>query len=62
MKKDTLLPKAAKIRQSNYLLNLIKRDHRFIKRRVKPELGFSSFNTARQTLKEYKTMNMIGKS
>ncbi|EDX83041.1 hypothetical protein S7335_219 [Synechococcus sp. PCC 7335] len=41
--------------------NIVEQDHRFIKRRVKPGLGFGSFNTARRTLKGYETMNMIRK-
>ncbi len=37
------------------------RDHRFIKRLVKPGMGFGSFNTARRTLRGYEAMNMIRK-
>ena len=40
---------------------LFRSDHRFIKRRVKPGLGFGSFNTARRTLRGYETMNMVRK-
>ncbi|MEL6320618.1 MAG: IS6 family transposase, partial [Cyanobacteria bacterium J06626_14] len=32
---------------------------RYIKRRIKPGLGFSSFNTAWHTLQGYEVMNMI---
>ena len=39
------------LRQSKYLNNLIEQDHRFIKRLVKPGLGFFSFATAGRTLK-----------
>jgi transposase-like protein len=31
-------------------------NHRFIKRRVNPGLGFFSFNTARRTISGYETM------
>ncbi len=36
-------------------------DHRFVKRRVKPGLGFWSFNTAWRTLRGYEVMNIIRK-
>jgi transposase, IS6 family len=39
----------------------VEQDYRFIKRLVKPGMGFASFNTARRTLKGYETMNMIRK-
>jgi IS6 family transposase len=41
--------------------NIIEQDHRFIKRRVNPGLGFFSFNTARRTISGYETMNIIRK-
>jgi IS6 family transposase len=41
--------------------NIVEQDHRFIKRRVKPGLGFGSFQTAWRTLQGYETMNMIRK-
>ncbi len=61
LKKDEALPKATETRQVKYLNNIVEQDHRFIKRRVKPGLGFGSFNTARRTLKGYEAMNMIRK-
>jgi transposase-like protein len=39
----------------------VEQDHRFIKRLVKPGIGFGSFNTARRTLRGYEAMNMIRK-
>jgi transposase-like protein len=36
-----------KIRQSKYLNNLIEQDHRAIKRRMRPMLGFKTFRCAR---------------
>ena len=39
----------------------IEQDHRFIKRRVKPGLGFFSYITAWRTLQGYEAMNMIRK-
>jgi transposase-like protein len=49
------------LRQSKYLNNLVEQDHRFIKRLVKPGLGFFSFETAGKTLQGYEVMNMIRK-
>jgi transposase-like protein len=49
------------LRQNKYLNNLVEQDHRAIKRLVKPGMGFSSFNTARRTLRGYEAMNMIRK-
>ena len=48
-------------RASKYLNNRIEQDHRFIKRRVKPGLGFASYETAWRTLQGYEAMNMIRK-
>jgi putative transposase len=42
--------KPIRIRQSAYLNNLIEQDHRAIKRRVRPMLGFQSMVTARVIL------------
>jgi transposase-like protein len=36
-----------KIRQSKYLSNLVEQDHRAIKRRTRPMLGFKTFRCAR---------------
>ena len=49
------------LRQVKYLNNLIEQDHRFIKRRTRPGLGFFAFDTAQRTLSRYETMNMIRK-
>jgi IS6 family transposase len=56
-----LLPKQVGLRQVKYLNNLIEQDHRFIKRLVKPGLGFFSFQTAWRTLQGYEVMKMIRK-
>jgi len=52
---------SCELRQSKYLNTLVEQDHRFIKRLVKPGLGFFSFETARRTLQGYEVMNMIRK-
>jgi IS6 family transposase len=43
------------------LNNLIEQDHRFLKRLVKPGMGFFSVETAGRTLQGYEVMNMIRK-
>jgi len=50
------------IRQNKYLNNRIEGDHRFIKRIVRPMLGFKSFESARITIAGIETVNMIRKS
>ena len=49
------------LRQVKYLNHLIEQDHRFIKRRTRPGLGFFSFDTAQLTLAGFETMNMVRK-
>ncbi len=44
-----------------YVNNLIEQDHRFIKRLIKPGMGFFSVETAGRTLQGYEVMNMIRK-
>ena len=61
LKEDGVLSVAAQLRQCKYLNNIVEQDHRFIKRRVNPGLGFFSFNTARRTIGCYEVMNMIRK-
>ena len=41
--------------------NLVEQDHRFIKRRLGPGLGFGSYPTAWRTIQGYETMHMIRK-
>jgi transposase-like protein len=50
-----------KIRQSKYLNNLVEQDHRAIKRRTRPMLGFKSFRCARILLGGIEVMHMIAK-
>ena len=49
------------IRQIKYLNNIIEQDHRFIKKRTKPMLGFKSFNSARITITGIENIRMIQK-
>jgi putative transposase len=50
-----------KIRQSKYLNNLVEQDHRAIKRRTRPMLGFKTFRCARILLGGIELMHMIAK-
>ncbi|WOD14255.1 IS6 family transposase [Paraburkholderia kirstenboschensis] len=50
-----------KIRQSNYLNNLVEQDHRAIKRRTRPMLGFKTFRCAQILLAGIEIMHMIAK-
>jgi transposase-like protein len=61
LKTARILPAACELRQSKYLNNLVEQDHRFIKRLVKPGMGFFSFKTAGKTLQGYEAMNMLRK-
>jgi IS6 family transposase len=61
LKAAGILPKGIELRQVKYLNNLIEQDHRFIKRLVKPGLGFFSFETAWHTGHRYEVMNMVRK-
>jgi IS6 family transposase len=61
LKDEGTLPDSCELRQVKYLNNLVEQDHRFIKRRVKPGLGFFSFETAWNTLQGYEVMNMVRK-
>ncbi len=61
LKAAGILPASVDLRQIKYLNNLIEQDHRFIKRLVKPGMGFFSVETAGRTLQGYEVMNMIRK-
>ena len=50
-----------KIRQVKYLNNIVEQDHRAIKRRTRPMLGFKSFRCARILLSGIEFMHMIAK-
>ncbi|MFL5587516.1 MAG: DDE-type integrase/transposase/recombinase [Ktedonobacteraceae bacterium] len=55
------LAESGELRQVKYLNNIVAQDHRFIKRLVKPGMGFFSFATAGRTLQGYEVMHMIRK-
>ena len=49
------------IRQNKYLNNIVEQDHRFIKKRTKPMLGFKNFQSAKITLAGIENIRMIQK-
>ena len=49
------------IRQSKYLNNLVEQNHRNIKRRVRPMLGFKSFRRAQTILARIELIHMLRK-
>jgi IS6 family transposase len=56
-----IIPEGCRLRQVKFLNNLVEPDHRFLKRLVKPGLGFFSSETAWRTLQGYEMMHMIRK-
>src|SRR5262245_48728786 len=61
LKAEAILSDDCQLRQCKYLNNVVEQDHRFIKRRVNPGLGFFSFKTARRTILGYESMHLIRK-
>jgi putative transposase len=55
------IEKKIEIRQNKYLNNRIEGDHRFIKKRTRPMLGFKSFASAAKTISGIELMHMINK-
>ena len=49
------------LRQCKYLNNVIEQDHRFIKRRTRPMLGFKRFTTAWRTVRGIEIMHALRK-
>lgn len=54
-------PAKITIVRSKYLNNIVEQDHRFIKRRTRPMLGFKSFTSATATLEGIEVAQMIRK-
>ena len=61
MKRDGELWRFARHRRGRWLNNRVEQDHRRIKRRVRPMLGFKCFRTARRTLAGVEAMAMLAK-
>jgi len=53
--------RAIGLHQSKYLNNLVEQDHRAIKRRTRPVLGFKNFHSATKLITGIETMHMIKK-
>ena len=51
-----------KIRQCEYLNNIVEQDHRFIKWRIQCGLGFKSFESAKRTLSGIEVVHMLRKN
>ena len=61
VKKEGILRHRCRHRPVQYLNNIVKQDHRAIKRRVKAKQGFREFQAARRTIQGYEAMHMIRK-
>ena len=61
MKADGQLAADTKLRSSKYLNNLIEQDHRGVKLRIGPMLGFKRFRTAAVTIAGIELLRRIHK-
>ena len=61
LQQDGTLPESCRLRQCKYLNNVVEQDHRFMKRRVNPALGFGAFATAERTIQGYEAMHRLRK-
>ena len=50
LKAEGKMPKRVRVRSSKFLNNIIEQDHRRIKQRIRPMLGFQGFQTAAITI------------
>jgi transposase, IS6 family len=58
---DGTLPETCRLRPCKYVNNVLEQDHRLVKRRVNPGLGFGAFDTAQRTIQGYEAMHMLHK-
>jgi transposase-like protein len=61
MKSDGVLHKDTKVRSSKYANNLVEQDHRSVKLRISPMLGFKCFRTAAVTIAGIELLRRIHK-
>jgi transposase, IS6 family len=61
LQQDGPLPETCLLRPCKYLNNVLAQDHRFVKRRVKPGLGFGAFDTAQRPIQGYEAMHRLRK-
>ena len=59
--KELAEDKKIAVRQIKYLNNIVEQDHRFIKKRTKPRLGFKSFRSAKITITGIENIRIIQK-
>lgn len=59
--KDVEEEEKIEIRQIKYLNNVCEQDHRFIKKRTRPMLGFKNFQSAKATISGIENIRMIQK-
>ena len=62
LQEEGVLPTELTVRTSKYLNNLIEQDHRKVKQRVRPMLGFKRFDYAAVTLAGIELIHQIKKS
>ena len=61
LKHAGMLPRRVQVRSCKYLNNVIEQDHRRIKQRVRPMLGFNRFETAAVTIRGIELAEKIKK-
>ena len=61
LKNAGMLPRRVQVRSCKYLNNVIEQDHRRIKQRVRPMLGFKRFETAAVTIRGIELAEKIKK-
>src|ERR1700724_1227858 len=61
LKTSGILPRRVQVRSCKYLNNVIEQDHRRIKQRVRPMLGFKRFETAAVTIRGIELAEKIKK-
>lgn len=61
IKKDQSEEEQIEIKKIKYLNNIVEQDHRFIKKRTKPMLGFKNFHAAQRTIGGIESIRMIQK-
>jgi transposase-like protein len=61
LKSEGRLPKRVRVRSSKYLNNMIEHDHRRIKQRIRPMLGFKRFDRAAVTISGIELVQKIQK-
>ena len=59
--KDVAKEDEIEIGQIKYLNNIVEQDHRFIKKRTRPTLGFKNFHSAKVTIMGIENIRMIQK-